>query len=137
MTRFLNSALLLFVVTPFCGFLSCTQPTTAAPSQFKWHLQFVSGFVQTKALLRIGNTVLLDSTITSIDTTLHTIPIYPNAATMEINLSEASYALHVEVEHIVKDTMVLLDDSMYTYISFNRDSSIIQMSSSHEGHKVM
>ncbi|MGA2506696.1 MAG: hypothetical protein ABSF80_04385 [Chitinispirillaceae bacterium] len=127
----------IIVVAAIC-FLGCNAPTKpeAKPeTTYRCSFDFNYGFDQSRTILRVNDTTLMDSSITS-----HVIPNsgYSYAAsTTDILLKHGSYQMHVEVEGIVKDTVLDVNDTLFNYISFVKDSSKIYIITQNHGIIIM
>jgi hypothetical protein len=61
----------------------------------------------------------MDSSLTS-----RSIAGYPIAATIDFQYKSGSYQTHVEIEGITKDTVLTVNDTLCTEVSFIKDSLI-------------
>jgi hypothetical protein len=118
----------LIVVAAIC-FLGCNAPIKPETT-YRCSFDFLSGFNQSRTILQVNDTTLMDSSITS-----HVIPNsgYSYAASTEILLKSGSYQMHVQIEGIVKDTVLAVNDTLFNYISFVKDSSKIYIISQNHG----
>jgi hypothetical protein len=115
-------------------FLGCNAPTKPETTYNRCSFDFLSGFNQSRTILRVNDTTLIDSSITS-----HVIPNsgYSYAASTEILLKRGSYQMHVEIEGIGKDTVLTVNDTLFNYISFVKDSLKIYIKSQNDGIIIM
>jgi hypothetical protein len=124
----------IIVVAAIC-FLGCNAPTKpeAKPeATYPCSFEFSSGFNQSRTILTVNGTTLMDSSITT-----HSFMDYPLAAIIDTQLKSGCYQMHVEIEGIGKDTVLTANDTLYTKIYFVRDSSKIDITTSKHGILLM
>jgi hypothetical protein len=124
----------LIVVAAIC-FLGCNAPTKpeAKPeATYPCSFDFVGDFNNSRTILRLKDTTIIDSSLT-----YHYILDYPRAALIDILLKSGSHQMHVQIEGIGKDTVLVVNDTLYTQISFIKDSSKINITTSKYGPIIM
>jgi hypothetical protein len=105
-------------------YITCANPVE--PDQnVKFHFILTEGFNQSKTTLRLNNTILMDSTVSSILLAPNTGSSHWFASEGESVFQKGDYNLQVKIENIIKDTLITLNDSLLVYIAFSGDSSKI------------
>ncbi len=110
----------------FLLMITCSNPIE--PNQnAKFHFIFTEGFNQSKTTLTLSTTMLMDSIITSRMLAPNSGSSHWFAAEGEIVFQKGTYNFHVKTENIEKDTTIALNDSLFAYIAFLRDSLKIEI----------
>jgi hypothetical protein len=123
----------LYVMATVC-FVGCNAPTKSEAT-YPCAFDLVGDFNQSQTILKINDMTLLDSNITipNLNSSQHGGNFYPRAELIDIQLKGGSYLTHVEIEGIVKDTVLTINDTLFTVIYFTKDSSQIKITTSKYG----